>query len=300
MNPDLSQTAELQLAREVFNLAQNEFLTVNDVGWTSRVYLYRQGERVIKFPRYEAVRQEYANECSLYAYLESCYFASVQLPQLWAIGLNYDYVAYTGIPGETLDLACEKNSFDEVQKLSLGRRIGAFLKVFHGLAFEHCAEETPQQEVEVLKQKYRLSLPYLQVHLTDEEILLLTTLVTRAFSEKILQFQYEPVLCHGDLGLWNMVYRQTPAGIQLGIIDFGDICYGDAARDFVGLSDPVLRDAALRVYGELSALDERVFYRQQILPILELPYYLGKANQAGIDQTFLRIRKLLRSHASTR
>lgn len=293
LNAQQIHHAETAIARRVLNLPEHACLTCNDVGWTSRVYLYRQGYAVVKFPRYAAVKQEYAVECALYRHLQNCVFPSVQLPRLWAVGLNYDYMAYTGIVGETVDLGLERHVFDASQKRDLGQRLGLFLKAFHGLSFANGREETPQQEIDVLQEKYRLGLPYLKKHLQDAELQRLEKHVTQVFVEKIQTLGYERVFCHGDLGLWNMVYRQKSKALELGIIDFGDVCYGDASRDFVGLSDPIIRDAALEVYGETPQLRERVLFRQKMLPILELPYYLGKHNQVAIEQPLLRIRALL-------
>lgn len=289
--------AEKALARKILNVSDHAPLTCNDVGWTSRVYLYRQGYRVVKFPRYAAVKQEYARECALYRHLQSYDFPSVQLPQLWAVGFNYNYLAYTGIVGETLDVGLERQVFDRSQKQYLGQQLGLFLKAFHGLALATCIEETPRQEIDVLQEKYLLGLPYLKKHLQGIELQMLEKYVTQVFGEKMQTLGYERALCHGDLGFWNMVYGQRPEALTLGIIDFGDVCYGDASRDFVGLSDPVIRDAALEVYGETPQRRERVLLRQKMLPVLELPYYLGKQNQAGINQTCSRIRALLQDES---
>ena len=40
-------------------------------------------------------------------------------------------------------------------------------------------------------------------------------------------------LCHGDLGLWNIILNKK----QIGIIDFGDVGYYDSSIDFSGIGD---------------------------------------------------------------
>lgn len=286
--------AEQVIARQVLNLPADAPLDFNDVGWTSRVYLYAGGQLVAKFPRYAAVKQEYALECAAYTLMQQADISSVSLPEIRAVGEDYAYIAYAGIVGQTLDQWVKTQVLSEVQKKNMGREMGLFLKKLHSLDLTGCPEEDPQQEVRTLQEKYQLGSTYLQIHLSSAELASLEHFVENTSVAELQSFGYERVLCHGDLGFWNMVYRNTLAGPALGVIDFGDIGYYDASRDFVGLSDPIMRDAALAIYGETPHLRSKVMYRQKILPILELPYHLGKGNHAGAVQTLARIRAMLK------
>lgn len=285
--------AEIALARQILDLPEHAPLVFNDVGWTSRVYLYARGELVVKFPRDEAVKQEYALECAAYRLMKQAdlaSLASVCLPELRAVGTDFAYLAYAGVVGQTLDQQIKTRALDDTQKKRLGQHIGLFLKQLHGLSLTSCPEEDPRQEVRVLHEKYQLGLDYLKAHLSAPELEHLDDLVQHTLPKGLQDLGYERVLSHGDLGFWNMVYQETPTGPGLGIIDFGDIGYYDASRDFVGLSEPLMLEAALAVYGDTPHLRAKITRRQKILPILELPYHLGKGNRDEALQTLQRLR----------
>lgn len=48
------------------------------------------------------------------------------------------------------------------------------------------------------------------------------------------EYPFKKVITHSDLGTSNVLFNQTQGGIA-GIIDFGDMCLHDPARDFNGL-----------------------------------------------------------------
>ena len=50
-------------------------------------------------------------------------------------------------------------------------------------------------------------------------------------------------------------------------------------------------DAVLSQYGDNKTLREKIVLRKQLLPILDLPYFIGKNNQEGIEKTIVRIRE---------
>jgi hypothetical protein len=80
---------------------------------------------------------------------------------------------------------------------------------------------------------------------------------------------------------------------RLGVVDFGDAGYYDRSKDFVGLEHADLLDAALCVYGDDSVLREKIAARQVALPVIELPFYIGKHDDAGLRRTLTRLRERL-------
>jgi hypothetical protein len=80
---------------------------------------------------------------------------------------------------------------------------------------------------------------------------------------------------------------------QVGIIDFGDVGYYDHSKDFMGLGDPDLLEAALVAYGESKYLRRKIAVRQKILYILDLPFFIGKDDGVGIRKTVAKIKAIL-------
>ncbi len=284
---------EAAAARHVLGLPEDAPLTFDDRGWTSRVYLYQQGQKVVKFPRTEAVKEEYRAEAQAYVrinrLLDSLTSAPVRLPVLLSLGPETSYLAYAGIPGKTLDLA---PPLSEAELKRVGQQLGSFLKQLRGLRLDHGHDHTLKDDLEELQHKYGLGKDYLSTHLDTAEQKALKTFVQQTVPDILQQLGYKSVLCHGDLGYWNMVYEP---GQTIGLIDFGDVGYYDESLDFVGLQDEQLQTAAFETYGASEPLKEKTRWRQRVLPVLELPFYLGKNNEQGALRTLKRIQDMLKS-----
>lgn len=149
---------------------------------------------------------------------------------------------------------------------------------------------TLEQEIAEFQEKYRLGLPELKRHFTETEQATIEQMVFDIYPQKVIGLKMEQALCHGDLGYWNIIYGENH---QVGIIDFGDLGYYDRSKDFIGVNEQKMLDAALSQYGDNDILREKIGLRQQILPILDLPYFIGKSNQEGIEKTIVRIRETI-------
>jgi hypothetical protein len=57
--------------------------------------------------------------------------------------------------------------------------------------------------------------------------------------------------------------------------------------------DFAVLDSALQKYGDSAILRKKIELRQRVLPILELPYHIGKNNKSAITETIQRIREKL-------
>ena len=77
------------------------------------------------------------------------------------------------------------------------------------------------------------------------------------------------------------------------MIDFGDLGIVDRSKDFIGFEDPVMLSAALDAHGASAQLREKVAVRSLALPALDLPFYLGKGDAAGVAHCIDRLRAIV-------
>ncbi|BCM90117.1 hypothetical protein IAD21_01968 [Abditibacteriota bacterium] len=284
-NQDVAE--ERRLVISLAGLGDGDEIAVNDVGWDSRVYVVNGGQFVFKFPRSEKVKSQYSLEIAAYRLMEGL-DVPVEVPRvMWEHPAN-GYFGYAGVVGIALDQVASVLSNEE--KRMIGERIGFFLGKLHGLRLEGAPHVTVDEEISEFQSKYEIARPAIWDRFKPAEQSRLESVILDELPKALRSIGSDPVLCHGDLGYWNLVYRK---GHGVGVIDFGDVGYYDGSKDFIGLDEGVSLEAALQAYGDGAKLRERIALRRKILPLLDLPYYLGKQNEAGIKSAISRIRQYL-------
>jgi aminoglycoside phosphotransferase (APT) family kinase protein len=278
---------ELETVRRLAGLADTDAIELNEAGWTSRVYLVDGGRYVVKFPRSERVKLEYRKEVAFLQAIAEIEF-EVLLPRLCWVEDNFAYVGYEGIVGQSLEALLE--SADERFKKSIGRQLGGFLKQLHAVKNGAAIVRTLDEEIDEYQRKYALARTYCATILAEKELFALDRHVQIELPDAMRRLGRAEVLSHGDLGFWNML---VDADGVLGIIDFGDCGLWDHSRDFAVFTEQVILNEALRIYGDTDLLRQKIALRQASLPLLELHYYLGKADERAIARTMAGIRALL-------
>jgi len=278
---------EKQLVTGLFDLTDVDTITVNDVGWDSRVYIVNSGKYVFKFPRSEQVKAAYKSEIAA-CKLVSTIHSSVRTPLVKWEGANNDYFGYEGIVGTALDIVAHTLLRDTWN--DIGTALGVFLFQLHQLYLENAQEMSIDDEIKEFQYKYSLGLPIIQQSFTGDEQVKIERLIQEELPSKLTALGSEMVLCHGDLGYWNIIYGSNG---ELGVIDFGDIGYYDRSKDFIGLKNVSALNAALSVYGDNNILREKIALRKKVLAILDLPFFIGKNDQAGINNTVNNIRSAI-------
>lgn len=276
---------EQRLVRELAGLDESATIVCNDVGWGSRVYIVNSGEIVFKFPRSEEVKREYALEVSAYRIAHEV--GGVSIPQIKWEHPKKNYLGYIGIVGESLDEVISALAASE--KRSIGVQLGTFLRRFH----ERAIVEAPLMSLAKESAKYRhrleLGLPDIKKHFTETEVDEIRRLVEDDYPQKMLELGFRKGLCHGDLGYWNIICRPN---CQIGIVDFGDVGYYDTSIDFAGMNDQDMLDAALETYGG-DVSREKIELRMKVIPVLELPFFVGRGDRDSADRTAERIRRIV-------
>jgi aminoglycoside phosphotransferase (APT) family kinase protein len=258
-----------------------------DEGWDSRVYVVNGGEAVFKFPRTPAIKEQYQHEVAAFRLFEGIP-TPVQLPRVRWAPADLAYLGYEGIVGislsELLPLLSERD------KQHIGAAIGGFLEQLHAADLPNVPERDVEGEIKRYFEKYALAAPALVDAFSRRELELIERFFLHELPTEMRRLGGEMRLCHVDLGPWNIIV--TPDH-QVGIIDFGDIGYEDPSSDFAGLCDDIVRDAALASHNADDWLRQKATLRAKAFPILDIPFYLGKKNEAGVQACISLLRRVV-------
>lgn len=265
-----------------------EHIILNEIGWTSRVYVVSDGKFVVKFPRREEVKKEYQQEVKIYQLLNKLEQGAVQVPKLRWVHPHNDYIGYEGIQG--VDYESVAKTITPDHQATIGRALGNFLKQLHRLHLEEPYVMTVDDEIAQFQTKYQAALPVIRQNTSVEEQVRIKQFIAVDMPAEMRRLGSTPMLCHGDLGYWNLIFKQDG---EIGVIDFGDIGYYDASKDFCGLQDEAMLNAAITVYGDSDALRQRIAIRKKAILFLDLQYYVESNNQAKVHEILEEIKKKL-------
>lgn len=261
----------------------------NDVGWTSRVYIINQGEIVFKFPRFEKIKEEYKLEIPAYKKAFEVKGDDVLIPEVIFENKNYDYMGYRGIQGRSLNEVIEELSPETKKKL--GKSLGSFLKRFHALEIEGAHTISSDTEFEELRKKFEEIKEKLDVFFSEIEIEKIKGFFLQEYPKQYSELNFDPVLCHGDLGYWNIIYNKKDQSI--GLIDFGDVGFYDKSKDFAGMTDEILLDSVLMEYGWDENIKKKARLRIKSILVSDLFYYFEQGNKAKIEESIKDIRNII-------
>lgn len=284
MNDQAVIDQEKQLVQQLAGIKKGA-IELNDIGWTSRVYLVDNGRLVFKFPRSDVVKKEYEQEVIILKLLEQA-DTNIQLPKIRWTHPNNDYIGYEGIIGRTLDEVSK--TLEETEKQQIGTDIGNFLKQLHNMNYQGGNDMSVEDEIAQFQSKYLEAIPVLERKFTADEQVRVKQLITEIMPKEMRELGGKPVVCHGDLGYWNIVYKGDG---MVGLIDFGDIGNYDQSKDLMGLSDQIILDSALNVYGDSQLLRKKIAIRRKVLPVMDISYFESKNNTERLDKTLVELRQ---------
>lgn len=263
-------------------------IILNNNGWTSRVYLIDGGRLVFKFPRTAIAREHYVHEI---AALQLCagLKSPVKTPTVQWVADDYVYLGMQGIIGLNVDT---HPHLSEADRIRIGTELGMFLQLLHKQDPEGYPSSTLEDEITIATDKYLSGREILFTHLSTDEQQQVERFMMELFPAVLRNYNQDSVLSHGDLGMWNALYDRERG---VGVIDFGDVGVYDRCRDFVGMVDDTILDAALGVYGRFAdqAFRAQIALRQLRMPIVDLPYFIETGDQAGIERMLTLLRSYL-------
>ncbi|HSD56379.1 MAG TPA: aminoglycoside phosphotransferase family protein [Candidatus Saccharimonadales bacterium] len=270
---------EKEIVKQLSNLPQAS-ITFDDSGWDSRVYLVNGGEFVVKFPRSSKIQGRFASQITALR-LASKTKADVAIPKvIWTHPQN-EYFGYEGIAG--IQLAIILGELDDTTKQFIGQELGAFLKDFHKQRLAGARDMSVAEEIKQLHNWYQKGIEEGKQFFTPAEQQKLHSAVYDVWPQLLTKLGNDLGLCHGDFHFKNIFYDEND---QIGIIDFGDVCYADRSKDFINLDDPAIFESALASYGDTSdRFRQKIAIRKQMLQVIKLTAQLAKRELADAQVT---------------
>lgn len=278
--------AELEIVKQLTGVDE-KLIILNEIGWTSRVYLVDNSRIVFKFPRSREEQENFAHEIRVLKLIKEHDF-KIKVPIINWYGENNEYFGFFGVEGtpltpETLNL------LDDKQKEMLGRQIGTFLKQLHGIAGFRNPVGTELDQINEYQKKYNDNKHIFKKYFNDEELNFIEKLFLTTAPNRIQELGKDAVFCHGDFGYNNILFDSD---FSVGVIDFGDAGLNDRSIDFVDLDNEIVLSAALEVYGGGKTLREKILIRQKIFPIFLMLFYIERNESLEIKKCVERIRRI--------
>ncbi|HEY8999248.1 MAG TPA: aminoglycoside phosphotransferase family protein [Candidatus Saccharimonadales bacterium] len=277
---------EKRIVQKLAGLPDETSIVFNDKGWDSRVYSVGGGTFFVKFPRSEKIRGRYAQEID--ALKLAATSGKVAVPKVvWQHPRN-DYFGYEGVRGEQLSTIVA--SLDDKIKQSIGATLGEFLRDFHQKKLPGARTADAAKEIAQLQDWYAPSASLIKQTFSEGERQTLERLVHEAWPKRFAGFSGKLVLCHNDLGFANILLTE---GNRVGVIDFGDVAYGDESKDFIGFTDTTIFEAALKAYGDGEGLRGKIALRLDVRQIIILTAAIGKHDEPTVKQTLASLREII-------
>ncbi len=246
-------------------------------GDNSKAFLVNENY-IFRFPKRKDVKQQVRREISVLPKIRSA--LDLQIPDFEFISPELHYVGYKKIAGVVLTnkiFQCLKKN----EQHFLEKTIAEFLYQLHSFsveALQNCGLETMNLFDEYAENfENAKKLIFSEISKNKREI------ISRLFTEYLSDennFTYAPTLVHNDFSKDHILYDSVNKEIA-GIIDFGDIAFGDPDYDFLYLFDEFGEDFLEKILEYYQSGN-----RKQLVKKL---YFFSLANKIQIVLTSLKI-----------
>ena len=284
----MEKRKELKIVKELTNVNDKRRIVLNDIGWTSRVYIIDDGEFVFKFLKNKKYQEELEHETNILKLIKNHEF-NISIPLIGWIGEDNAYIGFKGMTGKSMTTEII-NELSEEQKRKIGTQIGIFIKKLHAIDYNGKSPNSENNVIEWFLESFRKRKRTLKKYFNENELTSIEKLLT-SLPEKSAKYGIEEVFCHGDLGYNNIILSDN---LEVGIIDFGDAGNLDKSYDFIGLEDDVMLDAAILAYGGDNVLKEKVAIRRQLLPLMEMLFLIDRRDKVEIEKCAGKMRENLK------
>lgn len=179
---------------------------------------------IFRFSRKELTKKQMAVENDFLPRFEI--ICPVTIPHIEYFGEGF--MGYKKISGNSLKPDVLK-SLSEENQTKAARDLGSFLSTLHAFSFHHPdLKEFPYGGGDFWHEVWSVVSPLL----SEKTRITAQAYFEDAFS-KMSELPPKKTLTHSDLGTSNILFDETSQSTS--IIDFGDLCIHDPARDFNGL-----------------------------------------------------------------
>lgn len=280
----MEKRKELAIVKELTSISDESRIVINEIGWTSRVYIVDNGEFVFKFLKSKEFQEEFEHEIDILKLIKKYEF-NVNIPIINRIGEDSAYIGFYGMAGKSITIEIV-NKLSEVQKREIGTQIGLFLKKLHAIDYKGKSPNDENSIIEWFQKSFRQRKHTLKKYFNENELDIIEELVT-SLPQRSAKYGIEQVFCHGDLGYNNILLTDD---LEVGVIDFGDAGNLDKSYDFSGLEDDVMLDAAILAYGGDDILRKKISIRRQLLPLMEMLFLIDRKDKEGVEKCANKMR----------
>jgi len=280
---------ELAIVKELASITDENRISLNEIGWTSRVYIVDNGEFVFKFLKNKKYKEELEHEINILKLIQKHEFC-VCIPSISIVGEGNTYIGCRGITGKSMTTKII-SEFSEEQKRKIGAQIGLFLKKLHLIEYKGKSPSTENSIMEWFQESFSKRKRTLKKYFNEKELGFIEKLVA-SLPQRSAKLGIEEVFCHGDLGYNNILLTND---LEVGVIDFGDAGNLDKSYDFIGIEDDVILDSAIIAYGDDDVLREKVAIRRQLLPLMEMLFLIDRKEKEEIRKHINTIRNNIKA-----
>ena len=263
-------------------------------GWTSRAYLVNN-ELVFRFPKRSDDWQELEREIEFLSHAGSKLSLSVPVylqvaPE--SLAAAFGYAVYRYLPGESLDVS----ALNPRNQAAAADVLARFLQSLHNLRPSASLSFLPSEDPRLLAEGYL-------AHAERQIVPSLGLSDAKALREQFEDYLstpasvlFRPSVLHADLSGEHILTQDDSI---VGIIDFGDVCWGDPDYDFMYLYvefGPVFVGEVARRYGhpDLNQLRKKLDYFAVMDQISTIVEGAGRALKGQEEEAWRRLIQFLR------
>lgn len=183
----MNKNKELAIVKNLTQIDDEHRIVLNEIGWTSRVYIVDDGKFVFKFPRGRKWQEECEHEFHILK-LISEYEFNVNLPVIKWLGENTSYAGFHGVEGKSMTTE-SIDKLSETQKREVGTQIGLFLKKLHTIDYKGESPTNESSEIESFQKLFFKKKRTLKRHFNDNELHTIEELVTSSLKNPQISAQ---------------------------------------------------------------------------------------------------------------
>ena len=202
-------------------------------GENSKAFLVNQNY-IFRFPKRKTVKQQIQREVCVLPKIKRV--VDLSIPEFEFISPQLNFVGYPKINGETISNKIFLSLSKKEQEI-IHKQLGNFLTQIHSFLIDdlkNCGLEImdlKEEYAENLKDAEKLIYPYI---LKSKQKIIKQLFID--YLNNPGNFNYTPTLVHNDFSKDHILFDTVNQQIT-GIIDFGDIAFGDPDYDFMYLLD---------------------------------------------------------------
>ena len=267
MNDNPKIQNEIDIVRKFANVTPDK-ITFHDKGFLSRGYVISNGEIVFKFPKYPHVN--YENEVITLDFLREQNFSEIldinlqRVNKDWTDTSTYRHIGFYGVPGESIADLQRKSA--QLDTHYIGTQLGKFLSKMHeqnkATTIGETLEDEINRDIEIWKNMDTDAKEFLNQHFTKSDQTLINKLVTQYVPAELRKLGEQLVYSHSDIHEGNVFIDSKE---KVGIIDFDNAGFYDAARDFARMDNDDILSAMLNTYGANESLRKKIEIRRDIV-----------------------------------